>query len=108
MTDPLRNPLDPLRKANNAAGVALFRKLSAACDGFSADAVIIGAINLLIDAIRAAHGSRALAERAFDEYAAKAKAVLLDQHYDQLGRRRNVFPYDQVIDVPHIRLNGKG
>ena len=64
--DPLRNPLDPLRKANNTAGVALFRKLSAACDGFSADAVIVGAFNLLLHAIRTVHGSRASAERAFD------------------------------------------
>jgi len=104
MNDPLRNPSDPLHKANNEAGVELFRKLAEVCDEAPTDVVIIGAINLLLNAIRGAHSSRTSAERAFDEYAAKAKAVLLDQHYDQLGRRRNVFPHDQVIEVPHVRF----
>jgi hypothetical protein len=104
--DPLRNPKDPLRKASNEAGVELFRKLSAQCDGFSTEAVIVGAMNLLINAVRTAHASRSGAERAFDEYTGKAKYVLLDQHYDYLGRRRSVFPYTQVIEIPKINLKG--
>lgn len=96
--DPLRNPKDPLRNTSEA-GQELFRKMSACADGFPADVVITAALNVFIGALRQSHKRRELAERAFDERATRAKSCLLDEHYDGLGNRRNVFPFTQTINV---------
>ena len=105
--DPLRNAKDPLHKAGPEAGKELFRQFSKAADGFPPDAAVDAAMNLLINALRQQHRTRARAEKAFDEVSARTKGVLLDRHYDGLGHRRNVFPFTQVIEMPLIDLRQK-
>jgi hypothetical protein len=41
------------------------------------------------------------AEARFDEISGRTKQLLLD-HYDGAGNRRSVFPFHQVIEVPHF------
>lgn len=106
MTDPLRNPQDPLHNTPEEAK-NLFRKLSEMCDGHSADAVIGAAMNLVINALRTAHPKRAGASAAFDEVSAKAQNALLDQHYDAMGNRRNIFPFEQVMKVEFFNTKNR-
>lgn len=100
--DPLRNQKDPLRKSGPEAEQELFRALGAAANGYPAEAVLGAAANVLVNAIRQAQPTREGAREKFDELAAKVRRLLLDQHYDATGKRRNVFPFHQVIEVPLI------
>jgi hypothetical protein len=102
--DPLRNPRDPLRQSGPEAEQELFRRMTTAADGFPLETVMAAAMNVLINVIRQQQAGRAGAERAFDEAAGRAKTVLLDHHYDGLGRRRNVFPFTQTIAPQPIKL----
>lgn len=97
--DPLRNPLDPLHDANEAAK-ELFRNISAVASGFPHEIVVEAALNVLLNAIRQTQPKRRGANQMFDEFTQRAKTVLLEKHYDASGERRNVFPFDQRIDVP--------
>jgi predicted outer membrane lipoprotein len=54
------------------------------------------AANIIINAMRQEHPTRAAAERAFDDLFGRMKALLLD-HYDASGRKKGVFPYTQVV-----------
>ena len=105
------NPRDPLRSVPDAQR-ELFSRLSKACEGFSAQDVAGAAVNLLINALRQQFSTRDKAEIVFNEMFGKSKQMLLD-HYDITGRKRGIFPYDQVIDLPHFdfkdkaRFNGK-
>lgn len=92
---------DPLTLATPNNQRELFQRLSKAADGFSAEDVIGAAANMLINAIRQSQPSRAQAEARFDELFGRSKAVLVD-HYDTLGRKRGIFPYDQVIAAAKI------
>lgn len=99
--DPLRNPLDPLRKANPKQ-LELFRQLARLCVGFSIDEVIGASINVLINSVRQTYVSRAEAEAAWDMHFGKSKQLLLE-HYDSVtGRRRSVFPHHQVVHMPRL------
>ena len=100
--DPLRNPKDPLHKAGPEAGRQLYKELSGVCHGFGGDAVIDAAINLIITVIRQAHPTWSSAEKSFDEKYGRAKTVLKD-HYDSNGKRKNIFPFDQVIVMPRFK-----
>lgn len=93
--------VDPLKDANNVAPRPreLFEKLSKCADGYSANDVLNAAINMFANALRQTYPTRSGAERAFDEHTAQAKALLLEKHYHGDGRRRNVFPHHQVIEV---------
>jgi hypothetical protein len=82
----------------------LFERFTRDADGFSTEQVIGAAANLLVNALRQAHASRDGALDGFDQIAAKTRALIAD-HYDMMGRRRNVFPFNQVIDVPHINFS---
>ncbi len=63
---------------------------------------MIGAtVNILVNAIRQSQPTRGQAEARFDELFGRTKQVLLD-HYDALGRKRGIFPYDQVVEMPHV------
>lgn len=97
-TNPLRNPKDPLHAGPEAAK-ELFRRFGALAHGFPADAVMDAALNILINAIRGGQATRAGAEKVFDELAGRSKHVLLERHYDNLGKRRNIFPFDQHVNV---------
>lgn len=96
--NPLRNPKDPLHKAGPEPGRALFVHFTQLASGFPADAVLDAACNVVITAIRQQKPTWRTAEEAFDATLARAKTILRD-HYDANGKRRNVFPFDQVINA---------
>ena len=89
---------DPMLKATPTNERELFELLSGAAAGASSAQVINAAANLIINALRQANPSREAAERAFDEIFGRAKQILSD-HYDSVGRKRGVFPFDQTISV---------
>jgi len=97
----LNNPTDPLRKVEEA-GQELFKRFGKESNGFNADAVIAAASNILVNAIRQTYSQRHRAEARFDELAARLKGVLMD-HYDPVtGKRRNIFPFTQHLNVPYL------
>lgn len=97
--DPLRNPKDPLRDAGPPNDAELFRRFSEMSAGFPVDVVLRAAMNVVLNALRQAHSRRASAEKSFDELVGRSKHVLLEMHYDGMGNRRNIFPYDQKIEL---------
>lgn len=94
------NHKDPLRVATPNNAQELFdRFVREASAGFQRSDVVLAAANLLINALRQEHATQMAAERAFDEIFGKMKTVLVN-HYDSLGRKRGIFPYDQHLDIP--------
>jgi hypothetical protein len=61
------------------------------------------AANVIVNALRQTYPTHAEADRKLDELMARVKTILADQ-YQADGRRRGVFAYDQVINVPHVDL----
>lgn len=106
MDDPLRNKKDPLHKAGPEAGKELFRHFSQVAHGFPKDAVMDAAFNMIINMVRTSHDSWQKAEPLIDQIHAKVKTTLRD-HYDPIGKRRNIFPFDQVIEMPFLDLRNK-
>jgi len=100
---PPENPQDPLLKTGPDPQRELFRRFGRAADGFPREIVVGAAANLVVNALRQAHPTREAASRAYDEHAARVKAVLME-HYDGAGRKRGIFPYDQVIVMPPVDL----
>jgi hypothetical protein len=94
-------PADPLHSDRVVPDRAreLFGALSQCANGFSSDEVANAAINLLLNSIRQSHATQNGAARAFDEMAGRAKHLLLEAHYHGDGKRRNIFPYTQHLDV---------
>lgn len=92
------NTKDPLLLATPDYTRELFNRFSKAADGFSAEDAIGAAANVLINAIRQSQPTRAQAEKRFDELFGRSKQVLVN-HYDTIGRKRGIFPYDQVIEM---------
>jgi acyl carrier protein phosphodiesterase len=107
MTDPLRNDNDPLRKSGPEAEKELFRALSQLAHGYPNEAVIGAAMNVLVNVIRQAEPKREGARAKFDEVTARVRELLLGQHYDAAGNRRNLFPFHQVIEVPLVQMKRK-
>ena len=103
------NSSDPLRNPSLAPDAAreLFQRLSQVANGFGREDVTAAAANLLVNAVRQSCASRRQAEVVFDDLFGRAKALLLDQHYDGAGKRRSVFPFDQAIHVPLMRFRNK-
>lgn len=89
---------DPMLLATPDAGRALFAAFSAAANGYPTSAAIDAAVNILVNAIRQDHTTRESAEKAFDELFGRIKQILVN-HYDTLGRKRGIFPYDQHLQV---------
>lgn len=104
--DPLRNPKDPLHKLSPTAGRELFRALGKACNGFDRNSVLDAAYNLLLSTIRQNNATWHSAEGQYDEMMGRVKTMLRD-HYDANGRRRNVFPFDQVVLMDHFDARDK-
>lgn len=98
----LMNPKDPLHN-NPEAERVLFNALIQACNGFSHDQVAGAAVNVLINVLRQSNATREAAMSGADRLHATMRQVL-DAHYDAMGRRRNVFPFHQVIEVPRLDL----
>lgn len=102
--DPLRNPRDPLHKSASLVGLDLFREMGRIASGKPADEVISAACNLLINALRQAHPDWMRAEKSFDEAFGRTKQLLKD-HYDNNGRKKGIFPFDQVVSAPlHVDI----
>ena len=99
------NGHDPLTQTADAAREA-FTRMSAAANGFTAEDVAGAAANMLVNAIRQAHPLRREAIAALDEISARTKE-LLAQHYDVTGKRRNVFPFHQVVEMPYLDARPK-
>ncbi len=95
----LTNPKDPLLKVGPDAERELFMLFGRAANGFPTDVTIGAALNMIINAMRQQHTTRAQAEKAFDEMFGRGKTILTN-HYDSLGRKRGIFPYDQNIVMP--------
>jgi hypothetical protein len=98
---PNFNAQDPLRQRPDQER-ELFDRFSKAAVSFSADFVIGAALNLVLNAIRQVYPSRESAHKALDEKFGIMKG-LLDRHYDPVtGKRRNVFPFTQVVNAQHV------
>jgi hypothetical protein len=99
-----KNPKDPLIKAGPEAQRELFNRFSAvAAQGFTTDDAICAAMNIIINAVRQKSATWPEAERAYDEMFGRSKQVLAN-HYDSLGRKKGIFPYDQTITVDLIKF----
>lgn len=93
------NPKDPLLASGPEQQRVLFDRYREASRDFPVDAVMGAAINLVVTALRQSRPSRQLAEQGFNEYAQKTLALLLE-HYDSVtGKRKNIFPFTQVIQM---------
>lgn len=79
----------------------LFTRLSKECQDYPRDAVVGAVANLLLNALRQGHARRDKAAAAFDELVARWKAVLME-HYNGIGERRNIFPFHQTLEMPHL------
>jgi len=106
---------DPLAAADNVSPTQhnLFKELVASAKGQESGDVIGAAVNLIINVIRQVHDSRRGAERAYDDVMGLGKRLLLEKHYYNDGRRRNIFPHTQRLEAAEVfvnqsRLNGKG
>lgn len=79
---------------------------SALCDGHPSEDVANAAANLIVNVVRQGCPQRAGAERAFDKLFGRAKALLMD-HYDAAGRKKGIFPFDQVVNMRTFGPNGR-
>lgn len=96
------NGNDPiLREETNLR--ELFRRMSKSADGFSTQDVINASANILVNALRQVYGTRQSALGAFDMITTKSKERLADC-YDDAGRKRGVYPYDQHIVIPKMNF----
>lgn len=101
------NPNDPLPKFGPPGQRELFEQFTKLSNGFSTEDVIGAAANLIVNAIRQSQATRQKAEASYDELFGQMKSMLVS-HYDSLGRKRGLFPYNQVIEVPHFDMRKKG
>jgi hypothetical protein len=92
---------DPLHANATATDRELFQRVAALLNGVPASSVATIACNILVNAIRQSVPLRKDAEALVNELFARAKSVLLDEHYDSVtGKRRSVFPFTQVVHAP--------
>jgi hypothetical protein len=101
--DPLRNPSDPLHGSASDASLDLFKAVGKLAAGRPLDTAINVACNLLINAVRQSAPSWRQAEVLFDETFGRSKQLLKD-HYDTNGRKKGIFPYDQVL-MPELFID---
>lgn len=101
----LVNPKDPLHQQADAEKF-LFSALAKVASGFTAEQVVGAALNLVVNAIRQANASEKGALDAADQAHAAMRKILI-AHYDNAGKRRNIFPFHQMIEVPHLDLRKK-
>lgn len=99
------NPKDPLSKTSDAQR-ELFDRLTASAAGFTIEHVAGAAANLIVNAIRQAHPSQKSALDSLDEIFSHVR-TLLAGHYDTQGKRRNIFPFHQHLEVPMLDARAK-
>jgi hypothetical protein len=104
----LNNPNDPLHLHLHNNQKELFVRLCAAANGFSTEDVIGAAGNMLVNALRQAHSTDRAVMASYDEWVARFKGILMD-HYDRASgkRKSGIFPFDQVIQPPHLVADDK-
>jgi hypothetical protein len=103
--DILRNPKDPLHGAMEDREVQVLRDIGKALHGVPLEACANVGMNLTITAVRQAFSTWSEAEKHMKNLQGRQMQVLKD-HYDSVsGRKKGVFPYDQVIAVPPIKIN---
>jgi hypothetical protein len=93
------NTKDPMIKASPDAERELFILFAKTANGFAREQVVGAAINLIVNALRQTHAGQKAALDEFDMLTAKTRA-LLAEHYDNMGKRRNIFPFHQTIEMP--------
>ena len=99
------NPKDPLNNTPDAERV-LFTSLAKVSHGFTSEQVVGAAVNLIVNALRQAHATDKGALDAADAVHAVMRRVLIS-HYDNAGKRRNVFPFHQTIEMPFLNMRKK-
>lgn len=104
--DPLRNNKDPLRTSGPDAEQELFRAFGQAATGYPFEIALGAALNIILNGVRQSEETREGARAKFDELVSKGRFILLEKHYDAMGKRRNVFPFTQHIEVPLMKLGG--
>lgn len=98
------NKHDPLALRSSDNGRELFKQFSAMANGFTNADVLNAAINLVVNCIRQSQATRMGAMSRSDQIAAQVKQAL-DGCYDNAGNRRNVFAFDQNVNVDLVDLN---
>ena len=110
MSDDLKvgkDKVDPLTMTSGEPGKVLFDRMSKAAVDFPHEAVVNGAGNVLLNVLRQRNETRDKAEKDFNEMFGRLKSILM-AHYDgATGRRRSVFPHNQVIHMPFVSLKDK-
>lgn len=99
------NPKDPLASVNGFVPTRereLFKAFCQAAHGHDGQDVFGASINMVLNVIRQSCPTQAQAAKMFDEIAAKAKHLLLEAHYHGDGKRKNIFPYTQVLTVNEV------
>lgn len=83
-------------------GRELFKRFENSSEGFSPDAIIFAAINMIIIALRMSYGKRDQVIARIDDLAGRTKDGVL-RHYDPVtGVRRSTVPFTQRIAAPLI------
>jgi hypothetical protein len=109
------NPKDPLLTTVPDPSLTLFKLMGKIAGGtgtvvdgraapFPIDAVVGAAANIIVNALRQVNPTKEKAETAIDELFGRTKQILMN-HYDQLGRLRGIFPYDQHIHVEAVLID---
>ncbi len=93
------HPLDPFQKISEQQQL-LFKRFTGVAHGFANAEVAGAALNILVNSIRQNAHSRVKAQQAMDQYVEQARNMLAE-HYNGHGRKKGIFPYHQVIAVPH-------
>lgn len=99
------NPKDPLHKTSDAQR-ELFNRLTASASGFTTEQVLGAAANLIVNAVRQAHATQKPALDSLDEIFSHVR-TLLAGHYDTMGKRRNIFPFHQHVEMPMLDARPK-
>ena len=104
-----KDKTDPLTDTAPEAGSVLFDRLNKTCKDFPLEAVVNASSNVLLNVIRQRNPTRDQAERDFNDMFGQFKAILM-AHYDGAGgKRRNVFPFHQIIYPSLVKKpNGMG
>ncbi len=93
---------DPLLTAGPQKQLALFELLKNAGQGHSLENVAGAAINLIVNAIRQGAPTSKVADAEYSELVARGRALLANHYDSATGKRRNVFPHTQVIEMSRV------
>lgn len=96
------NPKDPMNKVLDDRARALFREFGKLCNGAPNDVILMAAFNVILSAVRQKHPRRQGALNDFDQMMIKFRTLLADKHYSVSGKRLNIFPFTQNIEVSHF------